>query len=388
MQTLSIVLISVLAFASAAVSSADTPNFDELVEIANRYKLPKPKQDAKPVLGFSGSWRSSDAGIYRPGFVTKNETKKKVRVLVGFNEMICQERKRVPATRPYTLTSPDETKDGYSIEFGHLSNFETAVQLAMIDKKDDAKQLWKRFSQAKFMSGGHPHEGINQLRQTPNVLLAICIFKHIEAESLKPGTNFVEYAERLEKLRNEYPSLFSKDSNNYTPYARDQFVEDLQLTAKAMAPPAGSIEELLVRWGNSDGEMRHLGYFSSHNVVDDAPAREIFYRVDAVKNLLKLTKDRRLSVHVQPAIMNSPPYRNRMGDLAENLLRQISKLHSTTKRVWPTKSHLEFSTNVTAKNSKHFVKRLGPRQQTKPIVTISPILFATQRCRPLKKPDC
>ena len=117
MQAIVAVLISIFVFGLAAVSDADTPNFDKLVEIANRYKLPKPKQDAKLALGFSGSWRSVgpnkiNAGIYRPGFVINKDPKKKVRLLVGFNEMICNARKNVSATRPYTLATPDETKDG------------------------------------------------------------------------------------------------------------------------------------------------------------------------------------------------------------------------------------------------------------------------------------
>lgn len=107
----------------------------------------------------------------------------------------------------------------------------------MIGKKDDAKQLWKLFNQAEYMSGGHPHEGISQLRETPDVLLAVCIFKHIETESLKPGTNFDVYGDRLEDLRNEFPDLFSKDPNKYSAHDRYQFVEDLQLTANAMDPP-------------------------------------------------------------------------------------------------------------------------------------------------------
>ena len=77
----------------------------------------------------------------------------------------------------------------------------------------------------------------------------------------------------------------------------------------------------MVRWGNTDGDMRHLGYFDSRNLVDDAPAREIFYHgTDVIKDLLKLVDDRRLSVQVRPAIMNAPPYRKRVGDLAKNFL--------------------------------------------------------------------
>ena len=310
---------------------ADEPDFEQLVKLALKYDCPMPAEETELAVGWDGSSRPirphQDAGIYRPCFVlskVNEDGKSKSRVLMGFTKRECGTRKHIPAIRKFTLESPDESKDGFTIEHNHLSSFETCIQLAGTGRKELANQLWAKFSKAKYLDGGHPQEGVRALVSKPKLLLARCIFEHYKDQTLEKDADWVKIAEKLEQLRTEFKPLFSKDEKKYNEHYRDQFVSDLS-KAVAVDPPApDSVEHLLLSW-NGQNIYSHLGFYSLHNVESDAPAREIFNRgTKAIKPLIQLLNDRRITTHVRQQINNAREYRYRVGDLAKRHLREMA----------------------------------------------------------------
>ncbi len=323
--------------------AADEVDFDKLVRIAERYDCPQPNETDDLIVGWDGSWRtigqsnSRDAGIYRPGFVINGHSGKEVKVLMGFAKVTAKSRKTIPATRQFTLESPDERRDGFTILHNHLSSFETSVQLARMGKKDLANKLWVKFSASEYVDGGHAQEGVREMLPNPDLLLARSIFEYYKQKTLEPGCNWKDIANALDKLRSEFPTLFSAAKQDYNENYRNQFVEDLKLTVTAIEPMNGTVEERLLTWANTTGDMRHLGFYDSHNVQADQPVREIFLRgAEAIKPMVDLVGDRRLTLHVRPAVDNAREYRLRVGDLAEMLLREISGASSPVKNEWIT----------------------------------------------------
>ena len=144
----------VLLLLSSSVSSIfanDHLDFEKLIDLASRYDCPQPSETDKLVVGWEGSWRqignsnSKLAGIYRPAFIKRKISNTATQVLMGFATVTCESRKTIPSTREFTLTSPKEERDGFSISHNHISSFESCIQLARRGERDLANKLWIKF---------------------------------------------------------------------------------------------------------------------------------------------------------------------------------------------------------------------------------------------------
>jgi hypothetical protein len=311
----------------------DEIDFPDLVKIADRYALPRPPMKAPLVLANTGwtttlgdSSTSHDPGIYRPAFLVRELPKGQARVLMGWTERVVNaSAEHRPATRPYTLVPPDKKSKSYVLSCGNMSSFVTAVQLAQQGKLVEARKVWEQVNAAEFFDDENALEGVGRWRAKPRVLLARCLYQHFYHAVLREDADLQTIHEKLVQLKHEFPVLFSDDETNYYPHRRTRFVRHLGLTHSAKNAPRGSVEALLILWGNRTSGFRHLGFFDDHNVESDRPARSIFgMGVRAIPELAKLVEDNRLTRHVSPAIMKKPEERVRLGELARRLLKEMT----------------------------------------------------------------
>lgn len=329
---ISLLACSLIACIAVAAAQRGKPDFTELAKMAERYELPQPPADAKLVLANTG-WSSSisspstshDPGIYRPAFLLKPLPNGEAEVLMGWEKAIADsDAEHRPATRPYSLTTQKPKLKGYLLSCD-LSSFVIAVQLARRDRIREAKQLWSKTVEAEYLYADGSHDFVNPAKSKPREILAHCIYQHYYRAVLAKNADLKAIHKKLVRLKQEFPAMFSDKSDDYFEHRRTRFVQDLGLTVAAKKPTAGSVEALLIEWGNRSGEYRHLGYFDERNVDADQPARAIFQMgSQALPQLAELVDDQRLTKHVSPAFMNSPESRVRLGGLASRLLEQMS----------------------------------------------------------------
>lgn len=315
-------------------------DFDRLVKIAERYDCPQPNAADVLVVGWDGSSRpigpsnSRNAGIYRPAFVINESSSKEADVLMGFERMKCGSRKTIPATREFTLDSPHESLDGYTIEHNHLSNFETCVQLARLGQKELANNLWAKFSSSNYICGAQPNEGVAALLSRTDLLLARAIFEYYENKTLDADSNWREISKMLEQLRGEFPDLFNREG--FVGLRRSEFADDLKATVAAAEPSSGTVEEKLLIWANTTAETPRFDFFESENDSTNAPAREIFLRgIKSIEPLIELMSDRRITRRVMHSLKGFES-RYRVGELAELLLVEIAGAQSPMTNQWVT----------------------------------------------------
>ncbi len=309
------------AFQTIQIFASDEIDFKELIAIAEKYDCPQPEGTSELVVGWGGSWRSIgeansvNSGIYRPAFVIAEPTDEEAIVRMGFAKVTCKSKKNIPPIRPFTLDSPDENKDEYVIEHRHVSSFETAVQLARMGETEMAEKLWKKFSTSRFIIGDHPQEGVQAFLTQPKLLLARGIFEYYKNLTLEPDSDWADILEKLKRLRDEFPELFSDHPERYNEVYRNQFVEDLIFSVEADQPMQNSIHGLLIRYGAGNPPQK---------LIDDRSVVEILDQgVESIETLVQLTNNRCLTRHVSPQFNNRREYRMRICDLAINLLEEI-----------------------------------------------------------------
>lgn len=313
-------------------------NFAELVKIAERYALPFPPDKAPLALANTGwtslvgsSSTSQDPGIYRPAFLLENLPNGQARVLMGWKEIVVKgDADHRPATRPYSLGPEKMALKGYVLDFRNMSSFVTAVQLARQGEVDEANRLWEQVKADGYFHDENALEGVGRWITRPSVLLARCLYHYSYEALLHESADMKAIHRQLVQLQREFPILFSDNANTYYPFKRTRFVRDLGLTISAKKAPEGSVEALLIDWGNRIGPLRHLGFFDEENVDADRPARAIFRMgVKAMPELAKLVNDQRLTRHISPAVMKKPEERIRLGELAKRLLEEMAGSHKS-----------------------------------------------------------
>ena len=211
------------------------------------------------------------------------------------------------------------------LECNNLSSFVTAVQLAERGAMDEARKLWEQVCTDEYFEGDDDaRENLGPLRANPRLLLAHCIYRYLDHFTLADQGNLKSVLEKLLLLKKEFPVLFSDDPKSFHCYRRSQFIRDLELTVHARKAPEGSVEALLVDWGNRTGLYAHLGFFDEHNSDCHRPGGEIFLKgASAIPELARLIEDRRLTRYVRPAKMMAPEERVRLGQLANELLAEM-----------------------------------------------------------------
>jgi hypothetical protein len=307
--------------------------FPELVEIAERYELPRPPLKAPLVLANTGwtslvgnSSTSHDPGIYRPAFLLKRLPKGKALVLMGWTErVVSTDSEHQPATRRYTLVQPEAKLKGYLLACNNMSSFVMAVQLAQRGELGEANKLWEKVNDAENFDDDNTRENVGRWRPEPRLFLARCLYQRFYHGVLSTDSNLDGIHRQLVQLQQEFPILFSEKESYYFAPSKVQFVRDLGLTVSAKPAREGSVEALLIDWGNRTNSFRHLGFVDGRNVDSDRPERMIFSMgVKAIPELAKLVDDQRLTRHISPAIMNAPERRIRLGELARRLIEKMT----------------------------------------------------------------
>lgn len=297
-----------------------------LVEIAKRYQLPMPPDDARLVLAHTKTTSclgnkstSRDPGIYSPAFLLKEESSGNIEILRGAErETLQAQGNRGPLWRPFSTAEVTPKLGGHVSDFSRMSAFVCAVQTAAHGDTDTAQAIWRRFSGAGWWRDGYRfHEDIPSQLGDQHLLLGRCIFDHLRNALLQPGNQRAEIHGSMSALLKEFPQLNAD-------WRRELF-EDLTTTVNAPPPKAGSVEALLLDWASRPSNMRHLGMYVEQTQTADAPAREILARgLAAVPELIALLNDRRVTVHEQPAFMNGAERIRSVGELARQLVREIA----------------------------------------------------------------
>ena len=284
-----------------------------------------PPRKSLLVLGMNAvivSTASDDVGIYEPAFLLERLDGGRARFLVGWEEEVtARNTEGLPATHPYNLTPEEAARKGYMLRCDRLSSFVTAVQLAERGAASEAGELWERIK-AQRSFGNDSRTAA--LRANPRLLLGRCLYEYLSGRTREESSDLPYVYDKLVMLQKEFPGLFSEDLAKFEQHQRSRFVQDLGLAVGATKPPDGSVEALLVDWGNRAGRFRHLGYFDDQNVNANRPAREIFRQGTAVvPDLARLVGDRRLTRHLRGGEMLRPVGNKRLGELAEWLLRDM-----------------------------------------------------------------
>lgn len=315
----------------------ETPDFDRLIDIAKQYDMPMPPSDAKLVLATRGwttliqgrnSSTSRDPGIYQPAFLLKDESKPKqtIALFAWSKEKIRDHAEHHPATKEYSLEQPVSKERGYHLSLSDPACFVTSIQLAERGELDKANQLYQQFAEQKYIgSFKGQRDSLGSLKAAPEKLLAHCIYQYLYEVTLATEADQQSIYKKLVVLKENYPWLFSDRKQDYFRFHRYEFLQSLKASVEAKPVNPGSVEGLIVKWGDIKSKYRHLGFFDERTVESDVCAREIFWRgLKGMRDLVTLQNDIRLTKHVRQAIMNSPERRLRVGDLAKQLLEHMS----------------------------------------------------------------
>jgi hypothetical protein len=312
-----------------------------LVQIATRHQLPMPPKNAPVVLAHTHSWQpvghpatGSVRAIYSPAFLLEKKVDGSIVILRGA-EQVTLERRRNGETlwRAFSAEPVQPDVAGYSIDYGRLSAFVCAVQLAARGEENNAQIVWRRFSAAEWWSDGEVSDDVRNARKAPPILLGRCIFDHLRKTILQKPGELVQVHGQMKALFDEFPALKSSE--------RAELFNDVGATVIAPPPPANSTEALLLDWAGKPNRMRHLGIFNELNTGPDASARAIVLRgFESIPGLIALLDDRRITAHEQPAVMRASARILRIGDLAKGLLEDLTGFKSSNASDAPTPAAL------------------------------------------------
>ncbi|MDB5306331.1 MAG: hypothetical protein JWO38_533 [Gemmataceae bacterium] len=303
---------------------AKIPDLKPLVDFATRHRIPMPPRDAPLVFAHDGVW-SGDVGVYSPAFLLEQKSDGSIVILRGLDRETLKPttgfHKGERLWLKFTPVWVDDVRGGFETEYGFISTFVCAVQLAARGDFATARGLLMRFAE------GHVGNGEDPFKDAP-LTLARCYADHLEHRVLQGAANWRDVRARMEVLFDDVPDLKIGQ--------RKALLTDLAATLDAKPPPEGSVEAFLLDWagrpaGSTDSLLPdwaagpeepvwvHL-LFNFEAGAGNAPAREIVLRgFDAVPALLALLEDRRVTAH--DAFIGDI---ERVGDLAGELLQEIA----------------------------------------------------------------
>lgn len=291
----------------------------ELAKMADAYGMPAPPKTATLVLANTGwttvlSNRSSsdDPGLYRAAFLLETLPDRQARVFWGWKEEeVSGDARHRPPTRAYSLEVQEKQAQGYVLRTADMLTAVSAVQLARRGELDAAKKLWDAMNAERFFHDGNAMEGAGGLRKDPRLFFARCVYQFIWDDTLRPDADLASLDARLARLRREFSVLFGE---GWHERRRVTFADDLHKTATAEKAAEGSVEALLIAWGDRGGDAP----------TSDASARLILLLgPKALPELKRLSGDTRLTRKVDPAFMKKPEDRVRLGELAKALIKAI-----------------------------------------------------------------
>ncbi len=313
-------------FAAATAISNPPPDLKKLVAVAHRHGVPMPPKNARLVLAHTESWSclgsrstSRDPQIYSPAFLLEEKPDGSVVILRGTERLVLRKmHPQAPLWRPFSLKLVKPRLGGHVADFHRLSAFVCAVQLAARGDEVTARGIWMRLAAGDWWTDGRAFDVIPTQIQDPALLLARCTFDHLRERLLQDSAKWPDVRGRMKALFDDFPKLKNAE--------RGDIFRDLTAALQAKPPAKDSIEALLLDWAQRPNAMRHLGLSHKGDARDpEAAMRAIVLRgFDAIPALIAMLDDRRITVHEIPAFMKSPPRIKRVGELADELLQDIT----------------------------------------------------------------
>lgn len=316
-----------VTIATRAPAEVDPPDWKELVDFGKRHGMAFPPQDVKLVLVHSHTWtpvgnrsHPHDPAYYHPGWLLGEMDDGSIRVLSGLEEKILKPREqREPLWRKFSMDEPKPTLGGYCVQIDGVEAFLAAVVCSERGDQEQASIFWKRIAEKKWLWQGRGELSDVPADEKAMLLLSILLWAKWENEITKPVADLHVIEGRLKSLLEEAPRLVNKE--------RSGLVQSVKLTNNAPTAPEGSVEALLIQYGKLD-------YSIVETVLQqgwDAPQGRIMRRgFEVIPELLRLSKDQRITSQRWHAVMNRDSSPKLLGDMAKELLNKMigSKSHS------------------------------------------------------------
>lgn len=324
--------VALVVVLGSLLPSQDTEiDLPTLVKIAERYGLPQPPADAPLVLGATG-WTTStgnrssahDPGLYRPGFRTGTGKDGHPLLLMGWETsspgMGVEHR---PPTRPFSLEPQAAAPLGYVLDCGNMESVVAMVQVARRGDQNTARAIWASIQGVQYFREPIFQEGVGRLRKSPTLLLGRCVYEYLLQSTLTNDVDLGSVHGRMTELAKEFPALFN--AADWAGQERVAFLRDLGTTVAAPKPAPGSVEALLVSFGNVHDRYGRSDYFSDDWKDRNEIAQAIFRRgLEAIPVLDALSHDLRITRHISQAFMKKAEERLRLGQVAARLLDEIT----------------------------------------------------------------
>jgi hypothetical protein len=310
------------------VCRAEVP-FDAgpLVKIALRHQVPMPPPNAPLVFAHTRSWTlvgdpllNRAVAIFSPAFLLEEKADGSIVILRGLDRVILEKGCETKILwQPFSAGGSTTKSTECQVKYNQLSAFVCAVQLAARGDLTNAQVIWKRFTAVEWWPDRTVDGDVADDLKNPRLLLGRCIFASLRHLLLQRPEEWRQVHVRMKSLFDDLPELRTTQ--------RVELFNDLGATLDAAPPAPNSIEALLLDWSRTPNDMRHLGVFAEMNGVSDASARAIILQgFDAIPGLLALLNDRRISTHERPALMLAPSRILSVGELANDLLQEITGL--------------------------------------------------------------
>ena len=311
-----------------AYRDSQPPTLYELAQIAKRHGIPMPPKEAKLVLVLSEWPQPSSNGpifAYTPGFLLRGDADRVV-VLVGSDQQILATKSTSASPwREFGLNSTAADGDQYFVDYYPSSALICAAQLSDQGERGVAAKV---LSDVLKTHEGLGYPGSDVLIDVTDLRLTMgrCAYVNYAGMLQKQPDSWPDLRVRLQALIDEFPKLKEEHCGGV--------LRDLALAVDAMPAAAGSVEERLVAWSlrGPDGTWGPFDLLrideeeeTDPDYVLHAPAREIVLRgFDAVPELIKLVDDQRLTAHADGDEDDGTLRFRRLGQLASDLLKEIS----------------------------------------------------------------
>jgi hypothetical protein len=287
---------------------------DALLVEYQAHGLPLPPASA-PLVRFATGWVHHEGGkpvpFYQLAFLLRPAAPGSPPVLlVGTQGYSPEPTHEIVRVRPEPDSARGVELAWRNATFGLNAGLATALQCKARGWDALAQALWD--ASIKEYSG-HPFGiGYQPPNLPPRTALACLAWAHWCNELLRPATDRAQIARRMRQLL-EGGTLPVKDEHR-------ALLKSLQaaLVPSNASPgsPEAAIDELL--------ELCPDDWSGRGRSQDDAYWRLVDKGFDAVPALIDHLDDERLTRTVLTAIMNSPPYHRRVGDIVTDLLRGLA----------------------------------------------------------------
>ncbi len=326
------VLVFLLLMPFAATAADPFPAKD-LIDTARRHHLLMPPTAAQLVLAHTESWSvlgtestSRDPAIYSPAFLLEERSNGIIHILRGTEEeWLEHQHGNEPRWRPFSDKMTKPVLGGHISEFSRISAFVCAVQLAARGEDSQAELIWRKVAASEWLSDADPHESVRQDLRNPRLLLAKAIFRQLRNRVLESPGEWPQIYDRMRALLEDFPAL--KADQRYLAVS-----QGLAVALEAKPAPKNSTEALLVEWSRIPRDRKDPNRMREQS-SDQGPKGQIILRgADAVPDLIQLVNDKRITTHEVPAFMKASSRVRLLGELAQELLEEITGIKGKSPR--------------------------------------------------------